>query len=236
MTAQDMATNETCEEAHLDLLYFRQNNTRGSFLPRNAITYDELSIEKILRCQCSRCKSHVSFFATGPSRRRPVYKDYSKLICQTYKCLFALLVYIRFPALIIHFVNHRVHDEEILTHLGASSMDWGNHAAFKSIDTQEPANLKILRELNQKIEDEWTNFLRPKIEAVDFGVIRSRFKLPIYDKKILGSGNSGIVFAFKIYRGYNALPVRSSSIPLFLYGKLTLYRTRRMFGCTPVSR
>jgi len=195
-----------CQRVHANVLNWRSKApTTGKFLPKALINFSNADIDAVLTCSCDRCDIHRRLLATeGRGQINPI--QYSEQIRQTSLSLFVLLVWIKKAAFIVAFVSHGIDDERAMTHLGLQRCVWAEFPAFQVMARRSGA-ANVLLELTEEIEDNWTEFLRPRIGGAHFQNINQRFKLPFYNQRRIGSGASGIVYAFKIYPGYNAIKV-----------------------------
>ena len=206
-------------------------NPGDRFYPKHSIRYSVEQINSIITCQCDQCKLHRRILVpAGRQIGQVPPTQWSEQIRDQHRSLFALLIWIKKPALILPFVEYGVDDSRILDRLGDSALDEDYHV-FQVIRANIAANALatrgVLVELVDQIESNWTDFLRPRIGERPLMKISSRFKLPFYHQHLIGEGVSGKVIAFRIYDGYNAMQVCSNYLSCLKHGSLTVPRTAR---------
>ncbi|ORY06760.1 hypothetical protein BCR34DRAFT_666527, partial [Clohesyomyces aquaticus] len=215
-----MADLPPCRSARLDIMDLCYHvSKRKMIFPLDRIR-DYLTAErinKILRCGCDQCKTHQKYFNdddpsqfTSSILGEPRAKDTSDTRKQS---LFALLIYVEHPVLIMGFAARGSNDW--LLELTAS---WFNTENLKlcSGNYHLQNNQSFLRFVSEFVKH-MPEFSVPHLASRDFTHFDDTVILPFTDEEEIGQkmdekgrltseGANGKVFKFRIYEEYQRFP------------------------------
>ena len=186
-------------------------------LPRKDVTSRE-SVHEILRChnnRCDSCKADYRFICSGRQIRIQTEANVDRILTSA-TALFALLIRIGHPLLIIPLLEHGRDDTNTLDTYCAGSFDFPKirenywpECQHRSGENAEEFSREVATLIRQHI----SIFFRPSFRDKEFHVVNEKLRLPIYGEREIGHGSYGKVIAFKIYSGYNDLAVSTLTSP-----------------------
>lgn len=168
-------------------------------------------------CQCWNCKNRVE--SQKPYDIPRLCGTILGFGCSPSVLLFALLVYIECPHLIVGFLERNCSDKRLEQDLAAFSEDYIRRTCWPLYDEKNPASSKRLAE---RFRSNKYSFIVPRIEdGVFVEYDRSRI-LPFFNEKPLGrrtddgeiiqEGAYGRVYSFDIFEEYKAFQVCSTTV------------------------
>jgi hypothetical protein len=209
-----------CKKAELEIQNLLQRpagagtNFQAQFYPRDKILnfLNREEVEKVLLCKCHNCSEHLGCLSQEEGSNQSPRQYLDNIIPfqgngQRAVSLFALMIILRYPLLIIPLLSRNYRD--------ASFLDEYHRDTSKDRDTEVPRLKKFFEclgpdEAGALAERFWENvfkFAVPFLHGKDFTIYHANTVLPFLTSERLGGGAFGDVFAFTIYAHYNNLPV-----------------------------
>ena len=200
---------------------FTGTSIQNLFIPRSQLLQNHVtsrnSVRKILGCHsgsCDSCKADYRFICSGPQIKIQTEENIERILTSAI-LLFALLIRIGHPLLIIPLLEHKRKDANTLDTYCAGSFEfpkiqesyWQECRRHGNEDTEA-----FSKEIAVLIQQHFSIFFRPSFRDDKFHVIDPKLLLPIYGEHNIGQGSFGKVIAFEIFDGHNKLAVGTLSM------------------------
>lgn len=233
----------SCKEAAEDLkLWILTEESRNGlpvedrFFPRPVLLQRLFpKAREILTCYkrgCPKCQSDYNFIAsTRGTTLNPLDEigrifpghDKGNDLSAGAVCLFALLVHLRHPLLIVPFLFREGKDSNVLESFAAGLFEWPKIREYfwpDYVDQRDPEDTRS-KLVAEELRKDMSMFFRPVLSNERTVEWSSKFASPFFDQKLLGKGSFGTVFACRIFRGHNQVVVYVPRIYKVVSYKLT---------------
>ena len=200
---------------------FTGTSIQNLFIPRSHLVKTQIisrkSVRKILGCHngdCDSCKADYRFICSGRQIRIQTEENIERILASAI-LLFALLIRIGHPLLIIPLLEHKRKDANTLDTYCAGSFEFPKIQEKYWEECRRPRNEDteaFSKEIAVLIQQHISIFFRPSFGDDKFQVIDPKLLLPIYGEHNIGQGSFGKVIAFKIFDGHNKLAVGTQSM------------------------
>jgi hypothetical protein len=221
---------ETCRRARDEIEDLQFEEGSKSFFPLDRLRsyFKYQRIKEILFCSCAQCQEDLRLFNTRTDRETYVNRimgdsEPSNLTRSFYSVL-GILVYVEHPLFIIGFLDHNCTDFFLAS--------WATHSSLFSRDRLKDYTGEYKRDairferFAKRFSASLSRFAIPHLESAGFSQYDGGAVLPFIEEQEIGKkeidghwtseGANGKVYAFKIYREYNRIPVSNCSVVINL--------------------
>ena len=235
---------QPCQSAKQSLINWNSNSQGGPekdrFIPRTNLLRELFNrralVRSILQCHkgnCNDCKRDYNFICSGKGFRIKPGDELNRILPEGHQAndltasaitLFALLVKIGHPLLIIPLLEHGRNDSNTLDSYCEGSFEYPKirEKYWNECYHRDDLNHEYSKMVAALIQENLSTFFRPILRDEKFTNIPGTVKLPIYNEEQIGAGSFGKVFAFQIFEGHNKFAASESHPSSLERSKLTV--------------